>query len=38
MEKNPNNNRKREEYKNFTKILKNIINKAKELYDKTNRI
>ena len=30
----PDNNRKREEYKNFTNILKNIINKAKELYDK----
>ena len=28
------NNRKTEEYKNFTNILKNIINKAKDLYDK----
>ena len=27
------NNRKREEYKNFTNIIKNIINKAKDLYD-----
>ena len=27
------NNTKRKEYKNFTNILKNIINKAKELYD-----
>ena len=32
--KGPYNNRKREEYKNFTNILKNIINKAKDLYDK----
>ena len=32
--KDPYNNRKREEYKNFTNILKNIINKAKDLYDK----
>ena len=32
--KDPYNNRKREEYKNFTNILKNIINKAKNLYDK----
>ena len=30
----PYNNRKREEYKNFTNILKNIINKANDLYDK----
>ena len=29
-----NNNRIKEEYENFTNILKNIINKAKELYDK----
>ena len=32
--KDPNNTRKREEYRKFTNILKNIINKAKELYDK----
>ena len=32
--KDPYNNRKREEYKNLTNILKNVINKAKELYDK----
>ena len=32
--KDPYNNRKREEYKNFTNILKNIINEAKDLYDK----
>ena len=31
--KDPYNNRKREEYKNFTNILKSIINKPKELYD-----
>ena len=30
----PNNTRKKEEYKKFTNILKNIINKAKESYDK----
>ena len=30
----PNNTRKREEYKKFTNILKNIIYKAKESYDK----
>ena len=28
------NNRKREEYKKFTNILKDIVNKAKETYDK----
>ena len=28
------NSRKREEYKKFTKVLKNIINKIKELYNK----
>ena len=33
-EKDPNSNRKREEYKKFTKILKDIVNKAKESYDK----
>ena len=32
--KDPNNNRKREEYKKFTNILKDIVNKAKESYDK----
>ena len=32
--KDPYNNRRREEYKNFTNILKNVINKAKELYHK----
>ena len=32
--KDLNNTRKREEYRKFTNILKNIINKAKELYDK----
>ena len=32
--KDPNNNIKREEYKKFTNILKGIINKAKESYDK----
>ena len=32
--KDPNNTRKREEYRKFTNIPKNIINKAKELYDK----
>ena len=31
--KDPNNNRKREEYKKFTNILKDIVNKAKESYD-----
>ena len=34
MERDTYNNRKREEYKNFINILKNIINKAKDLYDK----
>ena len=33
-EKDPNNNRKREEYKKFTNILKDVVNKAKESYDK----
>ena len=32
--KDPNNTRRREEYKKFTNILKNIINNAKESYDK----
>ena len=32
--RDPNNTRKREEYKKFTNILKNIINKAKESCDK----
>ena len=32
--RDPNNTRKREEYKKFTNILKNIINKSKEPYDK----
>ena len=32
--RDPNNTRKREEYKEFTNILKNIINKIKESYDK----
>ena len=30
----PNNTRKREQYKKFTNIMKNIINKAKESYKK----
>ena len=30
----PNNNRKREEYKKFANILKDIVNKAKQSYDK----
>ena len=30
----PNNNRKREEYKKFTNILKDIVNKAEGSYDK----
>ena len=34
--KDPNNNRKSEEYKKFTNILKDIVNKAKESYDKKN--
>ena len=29
--RDPNNTRKREEYKKFTNILKNIINKAKQI-------
>ena len=33
-EGDPNNTRKREEYKKFTNILKNVINKVKESYDK----
>ena len=33
MEKDHNNNRKRE-YQKFTNILKDIVNKAKESYDK----
>ena len=32
--KGPNNNRKREEYKKFTHILKDIVNKAEESYHK----
>ena len=32
--KDPNNNRKREEYKKFTNILKDIVNKAKKSYNK----
>ena len=32
--KNPNNNRKREEYKKFTNILKDIVNKVNQSYDK----
>ena len=32
--RDPNNTRKREEYMKFTSILKNIINKTKEWYDK----
>ena len=31
--KDPNNNKKRDEYKKFTNILKDIVNKAKESYD-----
>ena len=34
MEKDPNNTRKRGEYKKYTNILKNIINRVKESYDK----
>ena len=37
--KDPNNKKKRGEYKKFTNILKDIVNKAKESYDKkANRI
>ena len=32
--KDPNINRKREEYKKFTNILKDIVNKAKKSYNK----
>ena len=35
--KDPYNNRKREEYKNFSNILKNIINKTNDLYDKRQK-
>ena len=34
MEKNPKNPEKRENYEKFNSILKRIINKAKESFDK----